>query len=96
MTLFITAASSGPKQYILRSILHSKVIEQSVEVFEELQEAELEDASNTDEDAPQPAGTIVSWNTSDQLNGLGVLYVILALILVNGHALKDGKLIAAF
>lgn len=66
-------------------------MEQAVEVFEDLQEAEMQDSLYIDDDAPQPAGTILSWNTSDQLNGIGILYVVLALILVNGHSLKDSE-----
>ena len=75
----------------MRSVLHESVLEQAAEVFEDLQEAEMQDSLYTDEDAPQPTGTILSWNTADQLNGIGLLYVVLALILVNGHSLKDSK-----
>ena len=91
----ITATSSGAKSYILRSTLHDSILEQAIEVFEDLHEAELQDAPEGDDDMPQPAGTILSWNTSDQLNGLGILYIVLSLILVSNHNLKDGKWFSA-
>ena len=35
-------------------------------------------------------GSIISWSKADQLGPLGVLYVILALILVSGRVVSDG------
>lgn len=35
-------------------------------------------------------GSIISWNMSDELGSLGILYVILALILVSGRAISEG------
>lgn len=34
-------------------------------------------------------GTIISWSKCDQLSPIGILYVILALILVSGRVMSD-------
>jgi len=38
---------------------------------------------------PRIYGSILSWTQNDQLGALGVLYVILALILVNGRVVQE-------
>ena len=38
---------------------------------------------------PRIHGSILSWTQNDQLGALGVLYVILALILVNGRVVQE-------
>lgn len=45
-----------------------------------------------DEELPQRYGSIISWSTCDQLASLGILYVVLALILVNGKTMSDADL----
>ncbi|KAI5121740.1 hypothetical protein M0805_009030 [Coniferiporia weirii] len=84
-------AASGSKSYILRSTLAAELIEVAARSDEQLIDLEYS-AENDDEDAPQSYGSIISWSTIDQLGGLGLLYVILALILVNGHILSDPEL----
>jgi melanoma-associated antigen len=34
-------------------------------------------------------GSIIAWNSADQLSALGILHVILALILVSGKIITD-------
>lgn len=41
------------------------------------------------EQHPRTYGSILSWTQNDQLGALGVLYVILALILVNGRVVQE-------
>jgi hypothetical protein len=41
---------------------------------------------------PRTYGSILSWGQNDQLGALGVLYVILALILVNGKVMQEREL----
>lgn len=38
---------------------------------------------------PRTYGSILSWSQHDQLSALGILYVILALILVNGKVVQE-------
>lgn len=35
------------------------------------------------------AGSLISWNSSDELGSVGILYVILALILVSGRVIAE-------
>ena len=36
-------------------------------------------------------GSIIAWNSADQLSALGILHVILALILVSGKIITDSE-----
>ncbi|TFK63639.1 MAGE-domain-containing protein [Pluteus cervinus] len=87
------AAATGSKTYILRSALDSDLIAIAAETDEKILDQELkelpEDLDHDDETAIRTYGSILSWSTSDQLGGLGVLYVVLALILVNGRVISD-------
>ncbi|EJD00539.1 MAGE-domain-containing protein [Fomitiporia mediterranea MF3/22] len=89
------AASSGSKSYILRSCLPEELIRIAAESNEELLTLEF-DNDNTEaddeDDLPTTYGSIINWTSADQLGGLGLLYVILALILVNGHSMSDPEL----
>lgn len=94
--LITIAAASTSKSYILRSTLASELIENAAREDDSLREKEsLVDEEEEDENAPQTFGTILSWCTTDQIGGLGLLYVILALILVSGHVLSDRKTLSA-
>jgi hypothetical protein len=56
----------------------------------------MDDEGEWDDDAelhPRTYGSILSWGQNDQLGALGVLYVILALILVNGKVMQERELI---
>ncbi|KAF9552820.1 MAGE-domain-containing protein [Agrocybe pediades] len=50
------------------------------------------DDSPEAERIPQNYGTLLSWTRGDQLGSLGILYTILALILVHGRAAPDAEL----
>jgi len=53
-----------------------------------------DDSDDSEAEAERPPkyyGSLISWTKSDQLGSIGILYVILALILVNGRAISDGK-----
>ncbi|KAF9448427.1 MAGE-domain-containing protein [Macrolepiota fuliginosa MF-IS2] len=52
----------------------------------------LDDDEDWDDSAevhPRTHGSIISWTQNDQLGTLGILYVILALILVNGKVVQE-------
>ena len=87
----VLANASTSKSYILRSTLASELIEAASKADEGLLDEELPEDDDDDETVPQTFGSIISWSTSDQLGGLGLLYVILSLILANGHVLSDRK-----
>lgn len=55
---------------------------------------EADDEDDEDDDAervPKYYGSLISWTKGDQLGAVGVLYVILALVLVNGRIMTDSK-----
>lgn len=84
------AATSGSKSYILRSILDPTILDYAALTDQELYEREIEDLPEGADDAALVAyGSIISWSDSDQLGSLGVLYVVLALILVSGRVIAD-------
>ncbi|KAI6165164.1 MAGE-domain-containing protein [Pisolithus thermaeus] len=85
------AVAAGSKTYILRSVLDPTIIEQAAITDERLFEEQMNDAPDeeADEELPRRYGSIISWSTCDQLASLGILYVILALILVNGKTMSD-------
>ncbi|KAI9065678.1 MAGE-domain-containing protein [Trametes sanguinea] len=94
------AASTGTKSYILRSTLDPALIEKACAPDAEIRE--LEQAENPDEneefaedDNPvgiRSTGSIFAWHHADQLASVGILYVILALILVEGRSINDNDL----
>ncbi|KAG6852948.1 hypothetical protein C0991_007928 [Blastosporella zonata] len=92
------AAVTGSKMYILRSVLHPVIIEYAaltdIEILEEeVAEAPSEDDDDDDESyTPKFYGSLISWSSADQLGALGILYTILALILVNGRVISDSEL----
>lgn len=89
-----TAAPTGTKTYILRSILDPVLIELANAADPDLlaeERAEYEDAEVADELDLRSYGSILAWNSSDQLGTVGILYIILALILVEGRVLSDSK-----
>ncbi|KAI6126933.1 MAGE-domain-containing protein [Pisolithus sp. B1] len=89
--ILTTPVAAGSKTYILRSILDPTIIEQAAITDERLFEEQMNDAPDeeADEELPRRYGSIISWNTCDQLASLGILYVVLALILVNGKTMSD-------
>lgn len=89
------AAAAGSKTYILRSTLDPLIIELAALTDEHILEEEAVDAPSDDDDddmfGPRSYGSIISWSTADQLGPIGVLYIILALILVSGRVMSDGE-----
>lgn len=90
LILEILAASAGAKTYILRSTLDPAIIEATAATDEQILEDEILEIPEDEEDeAPKTFGSILSWSSADELGPLGILYVLLALILVSGGALGD-------
>ena len=84
------AAASGSKSYILRSILDPIILDYAALTDQEIYEQEIEDLPEGADDAALVTyGSIISWSDSDQLGSLGILYVVLALILVSGRVIAD-------
>ncbi|KAF8063435.1 MAGE family-domain-containing protein [Lyophyllum atratum] len=89
------AAAVGSKTYILRSVLDPVIIEHAALMDEKILEEESADVPSDDEDeddeeyAPRFYGSIISWSSADQLGAVGILYTLLALILVSGRVMSD-------
>ncbi|KAF9530740.1 MAGE family-domain-containing protein [Crepidotus variabilis] len=100
------AAAQGSKAYMVRSCLHPLIIEHAAQTYPEILEEEggdqgtlfpmtLDDDADDDDDGEVPPkfyGSLLSWTRSDQLGSIGILYVILALVLVNGRVMPDNEL----
>ncbi|OBZ73370.1 Melanoma-associated antigen G1 [Grifola frondosa] len=94
------ATPSGTKTYILRSVLDPIIIERACAPNAEILAAEQADRIGDDDYADDDdsgvgthsTGSIFAWHRSDQLASVGVLYVILALILVDGRVVSDNDL----
>ena len=86
--LLVTAG--GSKSYILRSTLDAIILDYAALTDQEIYEQEIEDLPEGADDAALVTyGSIISWSDSDQLGSLGILYVVLALILVSGRVIAD-------
>jgi len=74
-------------------ILEEEAGDQSVlfpSLFNSDDEGDIEDDEDDDaERLPKYYGSLISWTKGDQLGAIGVLYVILALVLVNGRVMTD-------
>ncbi|KAI0820903.1 MAGE family-domain-containing protein [Trametes gibbosa] len=94
------ATSTGTKNYILRSQLDPAIIEKALSPdaeIRELEQSEHPDANEEFAEDDNPIGTrstgsIFAWHNADQLPSVGILYVILALILVEGRVINDNDL----
>jgi len=94
LTMFLlTAVAAGSKTYILRSVLHPTIIAQANATEDALLEEEAVDQDPDDESFSY--GSILSWSSSDNLGAIGVLYVVLSLILVNGRVMPDSTLLSS-
>ncbi|PSR84217.1 hypothetical protein PHLCEN_2v5505 [Hermanssonia centrifuga] len=85
-------ASTHTKTFILRSVLHPSLIEIAASPDDDILRVEQADHTEDDDDdegSPRCTGALLAWQNSDQLGSVGVLYVILALILVNGKTMSD-------
>ncbi len=93
------ATTTGTKTYILRSTLDPALIELACSPDADIRE--LEQKENRDDnqefaedDNPigtRSTGSIFAWQNADQLPSIGILYVILALILVEGRVISDSQ-----
>lgn len=88
----------GPvRSYMLRSLLDPRLIALAVEPQPELaQEANLSaDSENDDEievsENRRPSGALIDLRLADEVGLMGLLYTILALLLVNGRRLPNGE-----
>ncbi|KAI0357198.1 MAGE-domain-containing protein [Trametes cingulata] len=94
------AASTGTKNYILRSTLDPALIQKASAPDAEIRELEQSERPDENEEFAEddnPVGTrstgsIFAWHSGDQLASVGILYVILALILVEGRSIADNDL----
>ncbi|KAG8829053.1 hypothetical protein FRC18_009622 [Serendipita sp. 400] len=77
------------KQYIVRSILEPELINLACAPDREILEQEQEDQAY---DGAKPSGTILAWESYDNIPTYGILCVILSLILVNGKTLPEPSL----
>ena len=72
-------------------IFEEEAGDQSV-LFPSLSNSDSEDDDEDDaERVPKYYGSLISWTKGDQLGAVGVLYVILALVLVNGRIMTDSE-----
>ncbi|KAI0686462.1 MAGE family-domain-containing protein [Cytidiella melzeri] len=97
------AAPTGTKTWILRTVLDPQLISLAVLPDDDIKAVEQaplvggpdNGADNDNDDAGVQStntGAILAWQDSDQLSAIGILYVVLALVLVHGRALGDGDL----
>ncbi|KAI0791274.1 MAGE family-domain-containing protein [Abortiporus biennis] len=93
------APQTGTKTFILRSVLDPFLIEQATIPDKDILKSEQEEGfgfgDEDDEDsqaASRATGSLFAWQSSDQVGNIGILYVILALILVNGRSMTDADL----
>ncbi|KAJ7261310.1 MAGE family-domain-containing protein [Mycena haematopus] len=92
------SAAAGSKTYILRSTLDDRIIAEAALTREEILEEEAADDPSDDDDDEEVGasaasyGSIISWSRADHVGALGVLYVVLALILVSGRVMGDQDL----
>lgn len=91
------ATATGTKNYILRSLLDAALIEKASAPDAEIRELEQSEHPDANEEfaeddnkvGTRSIGSIFAWQHADQLASVGILYVILALILVEGRVISD-------
>ncbi|EED83309.1 predicted protein [Postia placenta Mad-698-R] len=95
------AAPLGTKTYVLRSLLDPVIIERSCVPDADILRLEQDEALNEDEydveetgAGARSTGSIIAWHRADDVCAVGVLYVVLALILVDGRVMRDSDLLA--
>ncbi len=77
---------------MLRSTLDPALIERAALTNKRILEAEAADVPDDVDGAEHGVrthGSIIAWNSADQLAALGILHVVLALILVSGKIITD-------
>lgn len=99
----LDSPEGGPSSniWVLRSALPKRLIEKLVSADEDLTRAFASpNRSNSSSSSPQrrrqqtmETKSALDWNSADHQDGeLGLLYIVLALILVNGRTISDGTL----
>lgn len=78
-------ATVSSKMYIVRSTLDPSLIKLACVPDLDISNQEREDGIPED----LVSGSIVSWQTADQIASYGILFVILSLILVHGKTIPD-------
>ncbi|THH31688.1 hypothetical protein EUX98_g2522 [Antrodiella citrinella] len=94
------SAPAGMKSFILRSALHPALIQLAATRDGELHEVEQAEKLVASDDevefdnmsGTRSTGSIFAWHSTDQLGSIGILYVVLAFILVNGRTISDNQL----
>ncbi|PFH49186.1 hypothetical protein AMATHDRAFT_5156 [Amanita thiersii Skay4041] len=91
--------TAGSKTYMLRSTLDPQLLEIAARTDERILEIEAGEAPSDDDSddddlleggyTPRFYGSIISWTHGEQPGAIGILYVILALILVHGRVIRD-------
>ena len=93
------AVSPGSKAHILRSTLDPVLIERTTLTNKRILEVEAAEVPD-DVDGAEPDmrtyGSLIAWNSADQLPTLGILHVVLALILVSGKVISDSAALVPF
>ncbi len=82
---------------MLRSVLDPRLIEAAAQTDEDIHEEEAKEAPSDEENddfseggyTPRYYGSIISWSRGEQPGPIGILYVVLAIILVNGRVIPD-------
>ena len=92
-----SATPTGTKTYILRSKLDPRLIQMAATPDDDILRIEQADLRGDEQHAvdddeaeiSEPTGAIIAWERGDQLQSVGLLYVILSLILVHGRTIAD-------
>lgn len=96
---YCVAAPTGTKTYILRSKLDPRIIQIAASPDADILRIEQADLAGDEQhvvdddeaNISEPTGAIISWERGDQLQNIGLLYVILSLILVHGRTISDSE-----
>lgn len=83
--IYCPLATVSSKMYIVRSTLDPSLIKLACTPDLDISNQEKEDGIPED----LVSGSILSWQTADQIASYGVLFVILSLILVHGKTIPD-------
>jgi hypothetical protein len=81
----LSSSCVSSKMYIVRSTLDPSLIKLACLPDRDISNQEKEDGMPED----LVSGSILSWQTADQIASYGILFVILSLILVHGKTIPD-------
>ncbi|EJT98142.1 hypothetical protein DACRYDRAFT_102028 [Dacryopinax primogenitus] len=83
---------AGPRAWILRSCLSESIISAAAERDQSTAEAEEDEWLHLPDDPLRPErapGTLIAWQSADDVGLQGLMFVILSLMLVNGRSMPD-------